>query len=530
MHRDLGREAENYFATLCSHAGIIANRSGDNDTHGWDFYVEIPVTDQHDKPRDEVSCPVACKVQIKATLDKKLTKDIKLSALEPIVKALEPAFFCLFVYQDSHDPVAVHLLHVDEKFCGKLLRRLREHSAVSDPKPLNKRTLRVDFSTGIQLVPVTGDTMRHAMLDAVGNDYGSYLAQKRCWLNSVGYEDGAHRLQITFAGEADKVIEDVLDLFIGLKPDIDVSSIVATKTRFDISMPDNELSGSGEIKAGIVDLKPTFEGQLTFRDDPLAVPVKIRARFYAPPAEIGLPLDRIKIRAVTPDFELIFRGPNAIFSLKWDPNKTRPLAELWRTCWFMTRVMGGNSVHIGFVKEGQEIELRRLDLASVPSDSLGQMNGEGFASLFEGVNRALEVCRHQGLDPDEVIVNEPLVMEFRQQTMLLHGLLLREPGTFKVTIPWEDYASELASRRVAIVAGNKTRIGSSCFAFSFAAIATHEPAESDQEGVTFYTMESRLGSVKFGGVDQIGSLDIMPLLDELAEQLESEGFAVILNA
>lgn len=67
MNRDLGREAESYFATLCSHAGIVANRSSDNDAHGWDFYVEIPVTDQHDKPRDEVSCPIACKVQIKPT-------------------------------------------------------------------------------------------------------------------------------------------------------------------------------------------------------------------------------------------------------------------------------------------------------------------------------------------------------------------------------------------------------------------------------------------------------------------------------
>ncbi|MDO8864210.1 hypothetical protein Q6D67_21265 [Haliea sp. E1-2-M8] len=79
----------------------------------------------------------------------------------------------------------------------------------------------------------------------------------------------------------------------------------------------------------------------------------------------------------------------------------------------MTQVMGGNSVHIGFVKEGRENELGRLDLSSVPSDSLGQINSEAFVSLFESVARALEVCKHQGLDPEEVVVNEPLIILFR---------------------------------------------------------------------------------------------------------------------
>lgn len=528
MERDLGREAENHFAGLCAHAGMKANQSRDNDALGWDFYVEIPVENQSGIPRDEAPGPITCKVQVKATLGEALYKDLKLSALEPMVKASEAAFFCLFVYRNSHEPVAAYLHHADEDFCAVVLRRLRQNEASQSPKPLNKRVLRIDFSRSARLSPVTPDALKQAMLEAVGEDQSRYLERKQNWLRSVG--GGSHTLQVTFAGDAEQVIEDVLDLFIGLKPDIDVSKIEATKTRFDIPLRDNDLSAEGSIKAGIVDLRPTFEGQLSFRSDPLAVPVKIQAAFYSPPAEIGLPLELIKVRAVTPDFEITMRGTTATFSLKWDPQRSRPLAELWRACWFISLVLEGATVHFGFVKDGEDCDLGRLDLGSITDASLEQIKNQAFADLFEAVNRAQAVCLSQGLDPEEIMVNVPAVMAFREQTMLLHGLVLKEPAAFKITVPWNDGGFEVENRRVAVVAGNKTRIGSACFAFSFAALAAAGPAESDEEGLTFYTQESRLGAVKFGSPEQIAPLDVTPLIHDLAEQLETEGFAVIINA
>lgn len=160
MEQDLGREAENYFAVLCSHAGIKANRSGDNDALGWDFYVEIPVAGRRGKSLDEVPGPIACKVQVKATRSGALHNDIKLSALEPMVKAPEAGFFCLFAYEETHEPIAAYLHHIDEEFCAAVLRRIRQNDASQSPKPLNKQTLRVNFSKSVPLAPVTPHAMQ----------------------------------------------------------------------------------------------------------------------------------------------------------------------------------------------------------------------------------------------------------------------------------------------------------------------------------------------------------------------------------
>ena len=68
--RDIGEMGESAFSLWCSSVGLIAN-SSKIDRTGWDFYVEFPFKVDADLPKDLISAPTECKVQIKATDSKK---------------------------------------------------------------------------------------------------------------------------------------------------------------------------------------------------------------------------------------------------------------------------------------------------------------------------------------------------------------------------------------------------------------------------------------------------------------------------
>ncbi|NEQ28685.1 MAG: DUF4365 domain-containing protein, partial [Microcoleus sp. SIO2G3] len=109
--RDVGAMGEATFKRWCSSAGFTAN-GAQMDKTGWDFLVEFPWQQDERLPRDLLPAPVECRVQIKSTDKKQKGVSVKLSALNRLVKAPIPTFFCFIEFDGQDQEQAAYLVHV----------------------------------------------------------------------------------------------------------------------------------------------------------------------------------------------------------------------------------------------------------------------------------------------------------------------------------------------------------------------------------------------------------------------------------
>ena len=81
---NLGKLGEEELSRWCTSSGLVANRSLEEDTMGWDHLVEFPYT-KSDGPQDKQKKLIECKIQVKSTQRTDKGVNIKLSALKRLV-------------------------------------------------------------------------------------------------------------------------------------------------------------------------------------------------------------------------------------------------------------------------------------------------------------------------------------------------------------------------------------------------------------------------------------------------------------
>jgi len=78
---DLGPTGEDFFSTLCSSVGLVANPSI-KDKFGWDFIVQTDLPSSTEAPSDSDGLPFECKVQVKSTNERRGKWQIKVSNMK----------------------------------------------------------------------------------------------------------------------------------------------------------------------------------------------------------------------------------------------------------------------------------------------------------------------------------------------------------------------------------------------------------------------------------------------------------------
>ena len=514
MGRDLGREGQDYFSVICNHVGLTANPSLKKDIHGWDYFIEFPDHEKRHKSIDELPPPIECKVQVKATekRDKKL--QVKVSVLHRLVKTHLPAFMLFFEYGKSHDPESAYLLHIDKTIMEKVLKKVRELEAGGKGDVLNKSKLTLHYINENRLKDVTGQSLKEAIESYIPDGLDSYTKGKIELLEKLGFEEFTYKANVTFTSNDNRVQDELIELFIGERPDIDVSKFELVSSRFGIEIPVAEGPDPVGGKLSLPDLKPSFEGAVYFKEDKFSAPVEFAAKFYTPPA------DKMKFRAEIDMFTLICKSSNVEFKFKASGPRDEPLDEFSNKVWLLDKFHKGHELFFGFVRDGK------------PS-YIGSLNPppEGFddvSDILALTEKSIAICEKLRIKPEKVMVTPDGLMKLSKNIDHLYGLMFPPPGWFKMVIPPENNPNKNDLINLAMIIGGKARIGSACFAYCYAVFLDPHNAKETEEGLEVFSDKTELAPVKYGDYEDISKLDIEELKKDFAKVFESKGKNVVI--
>lgn len=402
-----------------------------------------------------------------------------------------------------------------------MLKRVRELEAGDKGDALHKSKLTVHYSEKNRLKDVTGQSLKEAIESYVPDGLDNYTKSKIKLHEELGFEESSHKGNITFTSKDNCVQDEIIDLFIGVRPEIDVSKFELFSSRFGIELPVVEGPDLGGGKLSLPDMKPSFEGAVYFKEDKYGAPVEFIADFYMPPTELNLPFDKLKFRAVTDAFELIYRPGGLDFDFKSTGTDDEPLDTLSSRIWFLDKIARGQELIFGFVRDG-----RSYDIGDVNTSTQGFDDVSEILSVTE---KSTRICEKLRIKPEKVMVNCDSLMKCSRDIVLLYGLMFPPSGTFKWVIPPDHETKKEDLLNVAMIIGGKTRIGLACFAYCYAVIIDPQFVEETEEGgLNVFSNKTRLAPVKYGTYEDISELNIKEMKKDFAEVLESEGMNAVL--
>lgn len=317
--------AESLFETACQAAGLVANRSHD-DQFGWDFLVQFP-SQRRGGPADLDLPGATCLIQVKSSRIGRTASRLKLSnalrfAQEPI-----PCFLVLLTFEgDAPSPSAAYVRHIWTDDIGGALKTARQAHAAGDAE-LHRRNYTIRFSDVERCDLSDVPTRIEAAVGALGSDYAS---RKTAFASTVGYENGYAVGTFTFDEDVDD--EAFVDLMLGRVEELPVSHMVIQEHRFGLPGLQTIEDMPGRLSVAALPEEPCQvvvgaadgDGELTL-DGELFVP-----------GVPGLSEALFKIRVQTRSLELILRpGSASTLNLSYDadaPMTIGALAEL-ATLW-----------------------------------------------------------------------------------------------------------------------------------------------------------------------------------------------------
>ena len=300
MDRDLGELGECTFAKWCASTGIVANSSR-IDKNGWDFYLEFPLktNDFHNAFQD-------CKVQVKSTDHQKRKLSLTLSNLHKLATSLKPCFIVFIEFDREEDPQKVFLVHVDNDLVEKVLKRIHKIKLSGEELKLNTRTMQIKYDEKHLLPDTKGKSVKDVLLSYFQPTYEKYVQLKEEFIRTVGYEEG--QLGITFSTDIDLMN----NLSLGLEDSVKSVCETAYNIRFGMKEDNQELSGQ-PIEIKMPNIKPQYEGEVTFKETKIDTGLSFKARLYVP----AYKAPTIKIRIQSSFFDMVIFEEKLEFSFSF---------------------------------------------------------------------------------------------------------------------------------------------------------------------------------------------------------------------
>lgn len=293
---ELGEKGQARFKEICADAKLVCNQA-DRDRTGWDFIVEFPFETRVEAlaPLESRKVPLSCHVQVKTLLEKNDSFKMRLSSAERLAKELKPSFVYVFKV-NAEQFTGARLIHIFDERLAKILKRLRKEDVAANLAP-NKKTISMSARRDGITVEPTGRALREALVRACGADLHAYTKIKAEQLAELGFEERPYELQTTLYPVN---MDDLVDVFLGLKKEFPVANLSGAQWRFGIKLPVPGLSGDGAITN---EPSPIDECVIIFRSDIVSRAAVFKGRVFFP-AIPNLPLERGKFLFETDFFSM----------------------------------------------------------------------------------------------------------------------------------------------------------------------------------------------------------------------------------
>ncbi|MCC6527874.1 MAG: hypothetical protein IT373_34835, partial [Polyangiaceae bacterium] len=213
----IGRLGQHFLGVWAAQAAITANPSI-FDEKGWDALLQFRQPGAPlGGPLDLAPPEMTCMVQVKATLAAEMQEPLSLTNWRRMATDPMP-WFILSIHLDPErqEPVDAYLVHVDEHWCAKVFRRLRELGKLPVPE-LAKRTMTASWSDSDR-IDLHGTALRSRICGHIKMGQREYVAEKLRWFTDLGYENRARGVTITMRVPDLSALHDHLsDLAIGVR-------------------------------------------------------------------------------------------------------------------------------------------------------------------------------------------------------------------------------------------------------------------------------------------------------------------------
>lgn len=273
MKRDLGRAGESKFVSWCSDVGITINKA-EVDKHGWDFLLEFPVDRATGAAFDLHKSNKICKVQVKATEGKTLSRRVELSNLHALATDPLPVFYLFLHFGSGANPVDAYFLHLDDALIRRILKSAREHISVGDGARLHKKSLTLQYDKTHRLHEASGQGLLDFIKTNFYKRWDDLLGAKQEILRTAGFEDGAGTVNFTVAGEEGR--ESFILGSLGYENKIPVSDVYFWSKRFGIRDPEPIVAMTGATMTmkptSFIDTKVMIASSVT---ETLTLPAKV---------------------------------------------------------------------------------------------------------------------------------------------------------------------------------------------------------------------------------------------------------------
>ena len=247
--QNLGRMGETYFNTICASEGITCNESHE-DRAGWDYTLDFPAKFAGVNSADMIPAPIECKVQVKSTNKNNKFCAVTLINLLRFAKSTLPTFFIFIEYNNKRVPESLYLVHFDEEWIGKTLKRVRQVSQEQGSKKLNKTTMRISYNDCNKLPHVDGRDLKKSIQHFIPNGMDDYAMKKSSFAKTVGFEAGQG--QMTFSTEDQSALLAMIESSLGVSKPIPVKNVRLSESRFGIELKQPLL----EMSEGTLQISP----------------------------------------------------------------------------------------------------------------------------------------------------------------------------------------------------------------------------------------------------------------------------------
>jgi len=434
--RDLGLMGESAFSLWCNSVGLVANGSKIDKT-GWDFFVEFPINPESDIPSDMLPAPLECKVQVKATDQKKRKTQITISNLHRLVKAPVPTFICFIEFEGKNEAQAAFLVHIDKKITEQTLKRIRELEVKGQAQKLNKRKITIKYTDKEKLAKTDGKSLKQAIEQYIPHGAEVYIKNKNKFLKTLGFESGSGQFNVELSGK--DPITDMIDLTLGLRKELNIDKFVGRHKRFGILSPTPFVDAEKGILA-IPDVKPFSKAVLTFKEYEFSPGISFSTDFYSSQLNKIVPDKYLKFRAKGKFFEIVFEPINnkAHYTFHLDNEDGSSLREIRDMLKVLTLFRKSPNM--------LELEIKPDGLPPLCAKINSDEEIEDWSGLYNVAEMAVSICHELKVQPDNIQVNAASLINHATSIEKFFKILKGTPSTAKVEFTLEGEGLDTVKR------------------------------------------------------------------------------------
>jgi hypothetical protein len=470
----LGYKGQQRFGELCADVGLTYN-SSQVDLAGWDFIVNFP--DDESERVDRRRTPLSCLVQVKTIEHTTRLAVLKLNMAQRLALDTLPAFICVLkVDLKSNEFTDAFLLHVSGDRMSPILKRVRTAQADKNSLPLNK--IKIGFTPQkVERIALTGEALRNAIVRYVGSDMHAYVEAKRQQREKLGYTERPWELSVEFRDLSDS---DMLDVFLGRKPDVTVTRVELVETRFSISIAEHEPT-TGKISiipnpsdtCTIAVKRPAEDSFAIFRGDLITAP-KVNGK------------RRTVVRSEL--FSILFEGPgDSVETIRVELSAGEQVCtpSVWADYWrLVSAVYAGDGVMEVKPASARTPLVLNLAMKDLP-DTSGLLPPQNYVRVMEALSK---LARHAFIYPEPKFRSRE-ILEVSNGILILAAMVTAKKQTVTITGQFSDALHEIKVGRSVVAI--RFNVGTVLFAFYAVADVEQALDEDDHPKILLHDFEPK---------------------------------------